>query len=243
MHPQYGTVFPLHLQFWGSNLQLTSIEPCYEKTCLRGFRPDKTQTGLHSYRDKLESWNFGFSKYRYYTNWVANNKGADQTARMRRLSCTFVVRIWLKQVFLWHGSILEGDLATYKTPLKLWSLMIHYQSTQERKNFCAIYRYDRLIRVIVNRWELSWFFLFLVIACLILTYFQCFIQTVLWVTYTFLSDVPRTEKIIYWNTLKTQHLIECQFLPEGRIIPVFDNEMDKSDQLACFRYKNQNVLA
>ena len=32
-------------------------------------------------------------------------------------------------------------------------------------------------------------------------------------------------------------------LPEGQIIPVIDNEMDKSDQLACIRYKNQNVLA
>ena len=32
-----------------------------------------------------------------------NNKGADQTARMRRLICTFVVRIWLKQVFSWRG--------------------------------------------------------------------------------------------------------------------------------------------
>ena len=40
-----------------------------------------------------------------------------------------------------------------------------------------------------------------------------------------------------------QHLIWCQFLPEGQIIPVFDNEMDKSDQLACIQYKNQNILA
>ena len=30
---------------------------------------------------------------------AANNKGADQTARMRRLICAFVVRIGLKQVF------------------------------------------------------------------------------------------------------------------------------------------------
>ena len=29
----------------------------------------------------------------------------------------------------------------------------------------------------------------------------------------------------------------------SRIIPVFYNEMDKSDQLACIRYKNQNGLA
>ena len=32
------------------------IEPGHEKNCLRGFRQDKTQTGLPSYRDKLESW-------------------------------------------------------------------------------------------------------------------------------------------------------------------------------------------
>ena len=49
--------------------------------------------------------------------------------------------------------------------------------------------------------------------------------------------------IVYWNTLKTQHLILRQFLPENQIISVIDNEMDKSDRLACIRYKNQNVLA
>ena len=48
---------------------------------------------------------------------------------------------------------------------------------------------------------------------------------------------------LYWNILKTQHLIQCQFLPEDQIVPVSDNAMDKSDQLACIRYKNQNVLA
>ena len=30
---------------------------------------------------------------------AANNKGADQTARMCRLNCACVVRIWHKQVF------------------------------------------------------------------------------------------------------------------------------------------------
>ena len=34
-----------------------------------------------------------------------NNKGADQTVWMRRLICAFIVRIWHKQVFLWHGSL------------------------------------------------------------------------------------------------------------------------------------------
>ena len=32
-------------------------------------------------------------------------------------------------------------------------------------------------------------------------------------------------------------------MPEDQIIPVIDNEMVKSDQLACIRYKNQNNLA
>ena len=36
------------------------------------------------------------------------NKGADQTARMRRLICAFVVRIWHKQVFSWHDSFMES---------------------------------------------------------------------------------------------------------------------------------------
>ena len=40
----------------------------------------------------------------YYTIQTANNKGADQTAWMCRLICTFVVRKWWKQVFSWHGS-------------------------------------------------------------------------------------------------------------------------------------------
>ena len=33
-----------------------------------------------------------------------NNKGADQTARMCRLICAFIVSIWHKQVFSWRGS-------------------------------------------------------------------------------------------------------------------------------------------
>ena len=92
----------IHLYHWDHYPRL--YEPRDEKTCLRDFRPDKTRTGQLSYRDELESWNFGFSKCRYYTMQAANNKGADQTARMHRLICTFVVRIWHKQVFSWRCS-------------------------------------------------------------------------------------------------------------------------------------------
>ena len=52
----------------------------------------KSQTGLQSYRNELESWNFGISKYRYYTIQAANNKGAYQTAQMCRLIWGFIVR-------------------------------------------------------------------------------------------------------------------------------------------------------
>ena len=34
----------------------------------------------------------------------SENKGADETARMHRLICTFVGRIWHKQVFSWRGA-------------------------------------------------------------------------------------------------------------------------------------------
>ena len=47
---------------------------------------------------QLESWIFGYSKQRYYTVQVENNKGADQTVRMRRLICAFVVRIWQNMI-------------------------------------------------------------------------------------------------------------------------------------------------
>ena len=60
--------------------------------------------GLRSHRDKLEAWNFGDSKQRYYTIQAVNDKGADQTGRVRRLICAFVVRIWHKQGFSWRGS-------------------------------------------------------------------------------------------------------------------------------------------
>ena len=64
---QRGWLTHYHLKVLGAVRAMTKLEPHHEKTCLRGFRPGKTQTGLLRYRDKLKSWNFGFSKYRYYT--------------------------------------------------------------------------------------------------------------------------------------------------------------------------------
>ena len=41
------------------------------------LQPGKTQTGLLYFRSQLKSWNFRYSKYRYYTISAANNKSAD----------------------------------------------------------------------------------------------------------------------------------------------------------------------
>ena len=57
-----------------------------------------------------------------------------------------------------------------------------------------------------------------------------------------LTLVQNTCKCILKH-FKNATLDKCQFLPENQIIPVIGNEMVKSAQLACIRYKNQNVLA
>ena len=48
----------------------------------------------------------------YYTIQAANNKDADQTARMRMLICVFVVRIWHKQIFSLAQVILNFEIDT-----------------------------------------------------------------------------------------------------------------------------------
>ena len=66
--------------------------PRHEKTCLLGFPQSEFQTGLLSYGDEQENMNFTCSKFTYEPFQKPNNKGADQTAWMRRLVCTCVVR-------------------------------------------------------------------------------------------------------------------------------------------------------
>ena len=62
-----------------------------ETTCLRCIHQSEFQTSLLSYRDKLDNRNFACSKCTYDNFIIGNNKGADQTARMRRLVCACVV--------------------------------------------------------------------------------------------------------------------------------------------------------
>ena len=75
----------------------------HEETCPRGLRPGKTQTGLLSYTDKLESWNFGFSKYvLYYLRSKQQRCWSDRADAQAdlHLCCLHI----LKQVFSWRGS-------------------------------------------------------------------------------------------------------------------------------------------
>ena len=74
--------------------------PHCDKTCLRGFCKGKIQTSLPSNRGLLEQWNFDWCILRYGPFQTANNKGADQTAWMRRLVCAFVGRNPPKTGFL-----------------------------------------------------------------------------------------------------------------------------------------------
>ena len=63
------------------------------------------QTSLLSYRDLLEDQNFTCSKLRNDCFKNANNKGADKTARIRRLVCAIVVHKASKTGFLVCGPI------------------------------------------------------------------------------------------------------------------------------------------
>ena len=86
-------------------ITITWIGPRREKTYLRGFRLSRLQTSLLSYRDKLENWNFAWSKFRYDTFQKANNKGADQTALCAGWSASLLFAILRRQVFSPRGLI------------------------------------------------------------------------------------------------------------------------------------------
>ena len=77
------------------------FESCHKKSCLRGFQPGKTQTSLltteTSYR--LEILNIETRGII-----LSRQRKTKALIRLRRLICAFVVRIWHKQVFSWHGS-------------------------------------------------------------------------------------------------------------------------------------------
>ena len=123
--------------------------PRREKTCLRGIRESEFQTSLVSYRDQLEDWNFTSSKFTYDTFQNANNRGADQTARMRRLVCACVVRKPPKTGFL---ASRPNCIPVYKSPFcRHTSLLPSLKSIQ---NFDpSVNRTDRKLANGMIRWS------------------------------------------------------------------------------------------
>ena len=68
---------------------------CHDKTCLRGFRPGPTQTGLYNHRRRLEAKEV---EELYYL--CKENKGAYQLHGYRAADlCLLCLRKCKKQVF------------------------------------------------------------------------------------------------------------------------------------------------
>ena len=60
-------VFQIFHFAWSRELFYTLNKPCQEKPVFKDLWQGMTQTGLLCFRSLLESWNSGFTKYRYYT--------------------------------------------------------------------------------------------------------------------------------------------------------------------------------
>ena len=80
--------------------QCHNLSHVTRKPVFGGFRPGKSQTGLHSYRNEVESWNFGFSILsRQWTTKVLI--GLRKCAGW---SAPLLFTYGIKQVFSWWGS-------------------------------------------------------------------------------------------------------------------------------------------
>ena len=82
-----------------------TIEPHCEKTCLWGFQPGPTQTGLYGHRRLLETLKLGIREYRDCTIYVAKTKVLISCVVTAQLICIFVFA-YAKSRFS-HGIILN----------------------------------------------------------------------------------------------------------------------------------------
>ena len=82
-------------------LELSSKQhrPRREKTCLLGFQQSEFLTASLRLDRLARNLNFSRSKCRYDSSKKTDNKVADETARVRRLICTFIVTNHRRQVF------------------------------------------------------------------------------------------------------------------------------------------------
>ena len=78
------------MDMWYIFIIMSAFEPRREKTGLRGFRPNPTQTGLHSHRTGQEACNFGNMERKKRTIRVAKTKALISCAVTAQLICGFV---------------------------------------------------------------------------------------------------------------------------------------------------------
>ena len=117
------------------NFHQNRNEPRHNKTCLQEF-PTRSDSNWSAQLRKLV-WGFKFWLHKleilHYLG--SENKGADQTARIRRLICAFVVRIWHKTHFLmarlkWMNIV--SIKVSFSFLFEKWSLFSHRVSS-----FCS----------------------------------------------------------------------------------------------------------
>ena len=108
-----------------------------------GSLKSETQTSFFRYRDKLEILNFACCKPRFDTLQGANNKGADQSVRMPRLVCAFVVRKPPKTGFLMSRPIyIQGYICQIKIvflPRRSFLVLANSVDPDEMSHYAAFH--------------------------------------------------------------------------------------------------------
>ena len=122
-----------------------TTEPRHEKTCLRKS-PTRQDTNWPAGLQKPARI-YKFRIYKLEVSCCLDNKGADQTARIRRLICAFVVRIRHKQVFSWRVSII-----LVSRQLTKYSKLVLFFLKRAEKVFVS---YFRKIQVFVFEFEFN----------------------------------------------------------------------------------------
>ena len=102
---------------WNGSLQ-KQFEPPHHKAYKMTCVPAKTQISLGIRPVWSESSLCALCVATVPMLLHADSEYSDQTARMRRLICVFVVRICHKQVFSWRGSFIIPRHTKKKTPHK-----------------------------------------------------------------------------------------------------------------------------
>ena len=122
-----------------------------------------TQTSLFCLTGWLENWNFARSKSRYDSSQKATIKVVDETARMHRLVCAFIVTNHWRKVFLVAVQLLYVSFYHERLENKMQNLII-VKYNSDRIVICAVSskHLQCVCRHTIVRTEIQWttFFFF-----------------------------------------------------------------------------------